>query len=208
MDPLDQLDALPQAIYWTADKDGKIQTFVGGALRLIGLTRGSMVGSHVTELSDIAQERLASALDGMSGISIEYGQWPAARTRRYVVAWGPYHEGSKLAGLLCLAMDVTGLKEDAVEEVRERLDMMMPVLEDLARAQTDALRTKAEEYAARKRMLEDRAERRWVAIRDTSEWLASKLGTPVAIVFTALAMWAAGQLGVLEAIIAYFTPAP
>ena len=86
--------------------------------------------------------------------------------------------------------------------------MIIPVLEDLARAQTDALRTKAEEYAARKRMLEDRAERRWMAIRDTSEWLAGRLGTPVAIAFTALAMWAAGQLGVLEAIIAYFAPNP
>lgn len=209
MSPLDQLDALPQAIYWTTDRQGEINTFVGGALRLIGLTRDSLVGSEVGELGAIAEERHDRALEGLSGIAVEMGQWPPARTRRYVTAWGPYHEDSRISGMVCLAMDVTGLQEEAVQEVRTKLDMIMPVLEDLARAQTDTLRTKAEEYAARKRLLEDRAERRWLAVRETSEWLANRLGTPIAIAFTALAMWLAAQLGVLEAIIAYFSgPTP
>lgn len=205
---LDQIDSLPRAVWWTTNHEGKILVSVGGGLRLIGLTRDATAGRHVSDFGEATEERWKRAMSGESGLVRESGTWHAAVRHLYVVLWGPYYQGSEIAGMAVLAIDVTSLEQSAIQEIQRTLQGLQPVMTRLAAAEIENLQaatlraSEQIEDRKRERYRQDQAATRWWhTLQGTGRWVATHLGTELRLLALALAMGLAAYLGVLETLL-------
>lgn len=194
---LDIIDGMPHVIFWYTDASGVVLASVGGALRAIGLTRDATVGAHVRDYGPATEAMYQEAMAGMSGVSSGPGSWGPAARRRYLTAWGPYYQGNEKAGMVAIAMDASTLEESSLEALQGQLAAALPVLQKLAEAEAASLLASLEQ--ARTRTIT--SEKSWEALLQALSWMGTKIGLPMVIVATALSLWVADKLGVLDSVL-------
>lgn len=195
------IETLPGAFVWATNREGVVVIAGGGGLRLLGLAPEAVEGAPIDLWGPRARRWHAEALEGRHGTERGGADDRASGGRVLVTSFGPYYREGRVAGMVAVSVDVTLLENEAIAAIENKLGAWEPWIRTLTEREAERIASAAELARARARREEAEAARRWTVATSLGTWIGERAGYATTAVLTAIALWIAARLGVLDVLI-------
>lgn len=181
------VEAMPHVIVWGTDLNGKIAFSFGGGLASLSLTARSVEGIEVNSAPLDIHIKHRQGLLGVGGVT----QDKEARSGQiFNSAYSPYYDDDgKIAGTVVLSINITHFQDSNDKQLRETLTKLQEIVNQAILPLNQMSRM--ERFFT------------WFGVKfeATVKWAAPYAAKAVTIALTALALWIAQRLGVLDRIL-------
>ena len=181
------IEAMPHVIVWGTNLKGDIVFCCGGGLSSLSSTAKAVEGvaAHIWLLK--GGDKHEQSLLGIPGVTRDKDEKSG---QTFISAYGPnYDEDGKLLGAIILSINITNFQDNTEKQLQETLVKLQEIV-NVAIIPLSQL-SKTERFFT------------WVGanFEDTVKWAAPFASKAITIALTAVALWIAQRLGVLDGIL-------
>lgn len=178
------IEAMPHVIVWGTDLKGEIIFCCGGGLSSLSSTARAVEGVDSRFWLLKGGDKHEQSLLGNPGVTRDKDEKSG---QTFISAYGPnYDEDGKLVGAIILSINITNFQDNTEKQLQETLVKLQEIV-NVAIIPLNQL-SKTERFFT------------WVGanFQDMVKWLAPYASRAATIILTALALWIAQRLGVLD----------